>query len=177
MLSVEYWFEAPTLTDTDAEHVVVPAAQTRYEYELLAFFGSWSTKEPVFATVAIRRLLRKTSVFAEDSPLHASVTDEPESVAFSVTVAGGGGGAELERRTAPLVGPRVTELVVDPSACTYGLSSCTVTVDEVGLTSTVPPEKFRRQAAPTWNRAPLGEPTSAVHTGEYGSCDSGSLNW
>src|SRR5439155_21415629 len=117
------------------------------------------------ATVAMRRLLRKMSALAEASPLQASVTDEPDSVALSVTVAGGEG-AELERRTAPLVGPSVTEVVDEPSSRRYGLSSATVTVDDVGLTSTVPPEKFRRQAAPTWNRAPVGEPTSAVHTGE-----------
>jgi hypothetical protein len=28
-LSVEYWFVAPTLTETAAEHVDVPAAHTR----------------------------------------------------------------------------------------------------------------------------------------------------
>ena len=136
----------------------------------------------MFETVATRLPLRKTSAFAEVIPVQPSVTEVPATDAFSVIGPGGGGGGgggavELERRTAPLVALRVTELVVDPSACRYGLSSCTVTVDEVGLTSTVPPEKFRRQAAPTWNRAPVGEPTSAVHTGEYGSCDSGSLNW
>jgi hypothetical protein len=140
--------------------------------------GSVSTYELLLATVASLRLLRKTSVLAEVIPLHESVTDEPETEAFSAITTGGGFGVAVvvEVKIAPVVGPSVTELVEVPSAFRYGLSSETVTVDDEGLTSTVPPLKFRRQAAPTWNLAPVGEPTSAVHCGAYGSCDSGSLN-
>ena len=51
-----------------------------------------------------------------------------------------------------------------------------MTVEPVGLTSTVPPLKLRCQAEPTWKRAPTGVPTSAVQLDAYGSCASGSLS-
>jgi hypothetical protein len=81
------------------------------------------------------------------------------------------------RRTAPLVGPSVTERVVEPPVVVYLAPRATVTVEEVGLTTTVPPVKLRRHAEPTWNRAPTGEPTSAVQLALYGSWASGSVAW
>ena len=81
------------------------------------------------------------------------------------------------RRTAPLVGPSVTERVVEPPVVVYLAPRATVTVEEVGLTTTVPPVKLRRHAEPAWNRAPTGEPTSAVQLALYGSWASGSVAW
>src|SRR5262249_13209878 len=98
-------------------------------------------------------------------PFQASCTEAPASRAVSVGAVGGGGGGgapATARRIAPLVGPRVTELTVEPPRVAYVPPRLTVTVEEVGLTTTVPPLKFRRQAEPTWKRAPTGEPTSAV---------------
>jgi len=118
---VEYCVDGPTVTETGAEHDEVPARQTRYVYELFAFFGSVSTYAPLLATVATRRLLRKTSACVEVTPLQASDTVVPETVAFRVIAAGGGGGGggalvEVERRIAPVVGSSVTEVVVVPSS-------------------------------------------------------------
>src|SRR6476469_1452043 len=143
-----------------------------------------SVYEPLLATVALRPPLRKMSTREALRPGQRSTTFVPLTEVVSEGAGGGGGvcaggggaaAADEERRTAPLVGPSVTDVVEDPSSRSYDRSSGTVTVAPVGLTSTVPSVKLRRQAEPTWKRAPTGVPTSAVQLAVYGSCASGSL--
>ena len=99
----------------------------------------------MFATLAIRLLLRKTSVSGEVMPVQVSWTELPDTDVVRTIDAGGGGGggggkAAGSLRTAPLVGASVTEVVLVPSSSVYGCSSWTVTGEVDGLTRTVPPE-------------------------------------
>src|SRR6476661_255964 len=110
----------------------------------------------MLATVALRPPLRKMSTREALRPVQRSTTFVPLTEVVSEGAGGGGGcaggggaaAADEERRTAPLVGPSVTDVVEDPSSRSYDRSSGTVTVAPVGLTSTVPSVKLRRQAEP-----------------------------
>jgi hypothetical protein len=98
------------------------------------------------ATVAVREPFRKTSARAALMPVQRRLTEVPETDAVSATPpgggggGGGGGGSPVERRTAPVAPPRVTEVTWFPPASRYVPPSCTVTAEVVGLTTTVPPE-------------------------------------
>ena len=76
------------------------------------------------ATVAAREPFRKMSARAALMPLQRRLTEVPETDAVSATPPGGGGGGvaavaaarRVERRTAPVVAPSVTEVTWFPPA-------------------------------------------------------------
>jgi hypothetical protein len=67
------------------------------------------------------------------------------------------GGDEVERRIIADAGESVTDEVDVPLGVRYVAPSANVCeLEGLGFTTTVPPEKLRRQPTPTWYLAPLG---------------------